>query len=31
MVQMYSSVASGQATPQDAVRNAERRIRRYYR
>lgn len=31
MVQMYSSVASGQATPQEAIRNAERRIRRYYR
>lgn len=31
MVQLYSSVASGQATPQDALRNAERRIRRYYR
>lgn len=31
MVQMYASVASGQATPQDAVREAERRIRRYYR
>jgi len=31
MVQMYSSVASGQATPQEAIRTAERRIRRYYR
>ncbi|MCC7282511.1 MAG: carbohydrate ABC transporter substrate-binding protein [Acetobacteraceae bacterium] len=31
MVQMYASVASGQASPQDAVREAERRIRRYYR
>lgn len=31
MVQMYSSVASGQATPQEAIRSAERRIRRYYR
>lgn len=31
VVQMYASVASGQATPQDAVREAERRIRRYYR
>ena len=31
LVQMYASVASGQATPQDAAREAERRIRRYYR
>jgi multiple sugar transport system substrate-binding protein len=31
MVQMCSSVASGQATPQDAVAEAERRSRRYYR
>lgn len=31
LVQMYSSVASGQATPQEAMRTAERRIRRYYR
>jgi multiple sugar transport system substrate-binding protein len=31
MVQMYASVASGQATPEAAVREAERRARRYYR
>jgi len=31
MVQMYASVASGQATPQAAAQEAERRIRRYYR
>jgi multiple sugar transport system substrate-binding protein len=30
-VQMCASVASGQATPQDAAREAERRTRRYYR
>jgi len=31
MIQMYASVASGAATPEQAVREAERRIRRYYR
>ena len=31
LVQMFSSVASGQAQPQDAVKEAERRMRRYYR
>jgi multiple sugar transport system substrate-binding protein len=31
LVQMCASVASGQATPQDAVKEAERRSRRYYR
>jgi multiple sugar transport system substrate-binding protein len=31
MVQMYASVASGQATPEAAVREAERRARRYFR
>lgn len=31
MVQMCASVASGQATPEAAVREAERRTRRYYR
>jgi multiple sugar transport system substrate-binding protein len=31
MIQMYASVASGQATPEAAAREAERRIRRYYR
>ena len=31
MVQMCASVASGQATPQEAAREAERRTRRYYR
>lgn len=31
MVQMCASVASGQATPEEAVREAERRARRYYR
>jgi multiple sugar transport system substrate-binding protein len=31
MVQMAASVASGQATPEAAAREAERRARRYYR
>lgn len=31
LVQMYASVASGQATPEQAVAEAERRTRRYYR
>jgi multiple sugar transport system substrate-binding protein len=31
MVQMYASVASGQATPEQAIREAERRARRIYR
>ena len=31
MVQMCASVASGQATPEAAAREAERRARRYYR
>jgi multiple sugar transport system substrate-binding protein len=31
LVQMYASVASGQATPQQAVREAERRAQRYFR
>jgi len=31
MVQMYASVASGQATPEAAAREAERRARRYFR
>ena len=31
MVQMCASVASGQATPEEAAREAERRARRYYR
>jgi len=31
LVQMCSSVASGQARPEDAVKEAERRTRRYYR
>jgi multiple sugar transport system substrate-binding protein len=31
LVQMCASVASGQATPQEAAREAERRTRRYYR
>ena len=31
LVQMCASVASGQATPQEAAREAERRARRYYR
>jgi multiple sugar transport system substrate-binding protein len=31
LVQMCSSVASGQATPEAAAREAERRARRYYR
>ena len=30
-VQMCASVASGQATPQEAAREAERRARRHYR
>ena len=31
MVQMFASVASGQATPEEAAREAERRARRHYR
>jgi multiple sugar transport system substrate-binding protein len=31
LVQMCASVASGQATPEEAAREAERRTRRYYR
>ena len=31
LVQMCAAVASGQATPADAARDAERRARRYYR
>jgi multiple sugar transport system substrate-binding protein len=31
LVQMYASVASGQATPEAAAREAERRARRYFR
>lgn len=31
LVQMYASVAAGQATPQEAVREAERRARRIFR
>lgn len=31
MVQMCASVAAGQATPEEAVREAERRSKRYYR
>ena len=31
MVQMCASVASGQATPEQAARDAERRARRHYR
>ncbi|MGE0718732.1 MAG: ABC transporter substrate-binding protein [Alphaproteobacteria bacterium] len=31
MVQMCASVAAGQATPEEAAREAERRSRRYYR
>jgi multiple sugar transport system substrate-binding protein len=31
LVQMYASVAAGQATPEAAVREAERRASRYYR
>ena len=31
MIQMCASVASGQATPEEAAREAERRARRYYR
>jgi len=31
MVQMFASVASGQATPEAAVKEAERRAKRYYR
>jgi multiple sugar transport system substrate-binding protein len=30
-VQMFAAVASGQATPEDAVREAERRAKRFYR
>jgi len=30
-VQMFAAVASGQATPEEAVREAERRARRFYR
>ena len=31
LVQMCASVASGEATPQEAAREAERRSRRYFR
>ena len=31
VVQMFAAVASGQSSPQDAVREAERRARRYYK
>ncbi|HEV7545448.1 MAG TPA: carbohydrate ABC transporter substrate-binding protein, partial [Reyranella sp.] len=31
LVQMCASVASGQATPEDAAKEADRRARRYYR
>ena len=31
MVQMCASVASGQATPEEAAKEADRRTRRYYR
>ena len=31
LVQMCSSVASGQTAPADAIKEAERRMRRYYR
>ena len=31
VVQMFAAVSSGQATPEEAVREAERRARRYYR
>ncbi len=31
LVQMFASVAAGQATPADAAKEAERRTRRYYR
>jgi len=31
LVQMFASVASGQATPEDAAKEAERRTKRYYR
>ncbi|MCK8782797.1 extracellular solute-binding protein [Roseomonas sp. NAR14] len=31
VVQMFAAVATGQATPEEAAREAERRIRRYYR
>jgi multiple sugar transport system substrate-binding protein len=31
LVQMYASVAAGQATPQQAVREAERRAQRHFR
>jgi multiple sugar transport system substrate-binding protein len=31
MVQMFASVASGQASPEDAAKEAERRTKRYYR
>jgi multiple sugar transport system substrate-binding protein len=31
LVQMFASVASGQASPADAAKEAERRTRRYYR
>jgi multiple sugar transport system substrate-binding protein len=30
-VQMCASVATGEATPQEAAREAERRVRRHYR
>jgi multiple sugar transport system substrate-binding protein len=31
LVQMFASVASGQATPEAAAKEAERRTKRYYR
>jgi multiple sugar transport system substrate-binding protein len=31
LVQMCAGVASGQSTPQEAAREAERRTRRFYR
>jgi multiple sugar transport system substrate-binding protein len=31
VVQMFAAVASGQSTPEDAVREAERRAKRYYK
>jgi multiple sugar transport system substrate-binding protein len=31
VVQMFAAVASGQATPEDAVKEAERRAKRYYK
>jgi ABC-type glycerol-3-phosphate transport system substrate-binding protein len=31
MVQMFAAVASGQSTPEDAIKEAEKRITRAYR